>query len=232
MSRRPPRRQRAIFRPMTGPQLESLVARHGTPLLVIDCSAIRHQYRALAAALPGVGLYYALKPLPHPDVVATLRDLGAGFDVATAGEIALVRALATLPPGVRVIAEPGRFIAGPAGTVVASVIGRAQREGRWWYYLDDGLYGSYSGQLFDHARYPIDALGVRGPRHPSVLAGPTCDSIDVIREDIPLPELSLGDLVVGRTMGAYTAAHATDFNFIPRARIVAVNRRTGRQRAD
>jgi len=58
---------------LTGTQLESLVARHGTPLLVIDCSAIRHQYRALAAALPGVGLYYALKPLPHPDVVATLR---------------------------------------------------------------------------------------------------------------------------------------------------------------
>jgi len=64
-----------------------------------------------------------------------------------------------------------------------------------------------------------------------VLAGPTCDSIDVIREDIPLPELAIGELLVGRMMGAYTSATATDFNFIPRAKIVAVNRRPGRQRA-
>jgi ornithine decarboxylase len=58
-----------------------------------------------------------------------------------------------------------------------------------------------------------------------VLAGPTCDSIDVIREDMLLPELALGDLVVGRMMGAYTCASATDFNFIPRAKIVAINAR-------
>jgi len=54
----------------------------------------------------------------------------------------------------------------------------------------------------------------------------------VIREDIPLPELDIGDLVAGRMMGAYTSATATDFNFIPRARIIAVNRRTRRRDAD
>jgi ornithine decarboxylase len=392
MSSRPRRRQSARVRPPTQARLAALAAAHGTPLLVIDCAAIRRQYQALAAALPGVAFYYALKPLPQPDVVATLRDVGSGFDVATTGEIALVRSqgvaaarcihthpikhdadiraalrfgirrfvadnpdevrkfvpyrrraelllrvsfrnpaavvdlsrkfgcepaavppllrlarelgvrvrglsfhvgsqvadpskyveaidacrelmlaavpaggtaldvldigggfpvayggrvaaigafcrpirreLAALPPYVQVIAEPGRFIAAPAGTAIAAVVGRAQREGRWWYYLDDGLYGSFSGQLYDHALYPIEALGVRGPRHPSVLAGPTCDSIDVIREDIPLPELGIGDLVAGRMMGAYTAATATDFNFIPRARIVAVNPRPGRHDAD
>ena len=131
----------------------------------------------------------------------------------------------------RVIAEPGRYFAGPAGTSIAAVTGRAQREGRWWYYLDDGLYGTYSGQLYDHALYPITSLRAGGERHPSVLAGPTCDSIDVIREDIPLPELAIGDLVVGRMMGAYTSATATDFNFIPRARIVAVNREPARRHA-
>ena len=97
MSRRPPRRQGAGSRPLPRLQVESLVARHGTPLLVVDCDAIRRQYHALAAALPGVGLYYALKPLPQPDVVATLRELGAGFDVATTGEIALVRAQRVAP---------------------------------------------------------------------------------------------------------------------------------------
>jgi len=54
----------------------------------------------------------------------------------------------------------------------------------------------------------------------------------VIREDIPLPELAIGDLIAGRMMGAYTSATATDFNFIPRARSVAVNRRPRRHHAD
>jgi ornithine decarboxylase len=169
-----------------------------------------------------------------------LLDIGGGFPIAYGGTIQPIRefcrpirqALKTLPRGVRVIAEPGRFIAGPSGTSISTVVGRAQREGRWWYYLDDGLYGSYNGQLYDHARYPIDVPRRRGPTHPSVLAGPTCDSIDVVREDIPLPELQIGDLVVGRMMGAYTACSATDFNFIPRARIVALNAQARSQRAD
>lgn len=350
---------------------------------MIDCAVIRRQYRSLRAALPGVSLYYALKPLPHPAVVATLRAAGAHFDVATTGEIRLLksqgvapercihthpikrdadiraalrfgirtfvvdnpdeirkferhrrraelllrvsfrdpsavvdlsrkfgcepaavrplleiardvgvnvtglsfhvgsqvadprkyveaigacrqiaadarrdrlaeldvldigggfpvpyhaeqmsigqfcgpirRALSRLPRSVRVIAEPGRFIAAPAGTCVTAVTGRAQREGRWWYYLDDGLYGSFSGQLYDHALYPLECLDHDGPHQPCVLAGPTCDSIDVIREDFALPELQIGDLLVGRMMGAYTAASATDFNFIPRATLIAIN---------
>ncbi len=57
----------------------------------------------------------------------------------------------------------------------------------------------------------------------SVLAGPTCDSIDVIDENIMLPELEVGDLVVGRMMGAYTWASATDFNFFKRAKVVVMN---------
>jgi ornithine decarboxylase len=107
-------------------------------------------------------------------------------------------ALAKLPKRVQVIAEPGRYIAGPAAIGVATVMGRARREGHWWYYLDDGLYGSYSGQLYDHARYPVESLRQGGPLLPSVLAGPTCDSIDVIAENLMLPELKAGDLIVGR----------------------------------
>jgi diaminopimelate decarboxylase len=69
---------------------------------------------------------------------------------------------ASLESPVRVIAEPGRYIAAPAAMAVSSVMGRALRDGRWWYYLDDGLYGSYSGQMFDHATYPIEALAAPG----------------------------------------------------------------------
>ena len=56
-----------------------------------------------------------------------------------------------------------------------------------------------------------------------MLAGPTCDSIDVIAENLMLPELKAGDLIVGRAMGAYTWASASDFNFFPKATVVSVN---------
>ena len=56
-----------------------------------------------------------------------------------------------------------------------------------------------------------------------MLAGPTCDSIDVISENIELPDLSIGDLIVAPMMGAYTSATATEFNSLPRTNIIAVN---------
>ena len=159
-------------------------------------------------------------------------DIGGGFPVdysqqslPIAEYCAPIRsALKLLESNVRVIAEPGRFIAAPAAIAVSSVMGRALRDGHWWYYLDDGLYGSYSGQMYDHARYPIEALAAPGKSYPSVLAGPTCDSIDVIRESLDLPKLDVGDLIVGRSMGAYTWASASDFNFFPRATVLALDR--------
>ena len=162
-------------------------------------------------------------------------DIGGGFPIDYGQPVQeigrfcapLRAAIARLPKRVRVIAEPGRYIVGPAAIGVASVMGRAQREGHWWYYLDDGLYGSYSGQLYDHARYPVEPLRDGGERLPSVLAGPTCDSIDVIAENLMLPQLKAGDLIVGRAMGAYTRASATEFNFFPRPTVVAVNTRPG-----
>jgi ornithine decarboxylase len=162
-------------------------------------------------------------------------DIGGGFPIDYTQRMPDIQrfcaplrtALAKLPRRVRVIAEPGRYIAGPAAIGVATVMGRARREGHWWYYLDDGLYGSYSGQLFDHARYPVEALRSGTERLPSVLAGPTCDSIDVIAENLMLPALKVGDLIVGRAMGAYTWASASEFNFFPKATVVAVNTHPG-----
>jgi ornithine decarboxylase len=162
-------------------------------------------------------------------------DIGGGFPIDYGQPVQdigrfcapLRTALSGLPQRVRVIAEPGRYIVGPAAIGVASVMGRAQREGHWWYYLDDGLYGCYSGQLYDHARYPVEPLRAGGELLPAVLAGPTCDSIDVIAENLMLPALKVGDLIIGRAMGAYTRASASEFNFFPRATVVAVNTRPG-----
>ncbi len=164
----------------------------------------------------------------------SVLDIGGGFPVKYAQEVLAIdefcrpirQALATLPESVKVIAEPGRFIVAPAVISVASVMGQAEREGKNWYYLDDGIYGSFSGLCFGEAGYPIDALHWEGERFASVLAGPTCDSIDVVAEDIMLPKLNNGDLVIGRMMGAYTSATATDFNLFKKAEIIVLNEYT------
>lgn len=365
-----------------------LIATYGSPLLVLDQAAVRKQYRSLVNALPGVRMHYALKPLPHSAVVATLKAEGCGFDLATNGEVDVMlenqinpddcihthpikrdsdiryaleygckvfvfdnpveldkfipyqdkaqlllrvsfpnpetkvdlskkfgctpeaalpllrkaksmglnviglsfhvgsqvpnarrhveaitscnqiirdaaaegitlqvldigggfpvnygadgtdfniydfcapirEALSQTPEGIRKLAEPGRFICAPCMTSVASVMGKAERFGRTWYYLDDGLYGSYSGQLFDHINYPKSAPYAVGEAKPAVLAGPTCDSIDVIADDIDLPDMNVGDVIIGKMMGAYTWASATEFNFFRKASILVVDSQEG-----
>lgn len=169
--------------------------------------------------------------------VASLRllDLGGGFPAPYRGGSVEIEdfcapmrlALKAIPPQVRVVAEPGRYIAAPAVTGIASVVGKAWRGNAFWYYLDDGVFGSFNGRMFDPgAYYPLSTVSESvGPLHPSVLAGPTCDSIDILEESIVLPELNLGDLIVADMMGAYTTVCASEFNSLPRAKIVVHNGR-------
>ena len=77
--------------------------------------------------------------------------------------------------------------------------------------------------VFDHASYPLTVFSDIRDKEQAVLAGPTCDSIDVIAEGINIPPLSIGDIVVGHQMGAYTSATSTNFNLFDKARIVAIN---------
>ena len=173
------------------------------------CSAVMHQLNAESSNLMNV------------------LDIGGGFpaDYDRKGVrisefcAPIRRALAGLPPDWDILAEPGRYLVAAAVTSITSVVGRSVRDGLNWYYLDDGVYGSYSGQIYDHACYPLQVFG-EGDLYRSVLAGPTCDSIDIIAEDIMLPALHTGDLVIGHEMGAYTAATRTRFNSLPDARFL------------
>ncbi len=169
----------------------------------------------------------------HDGVPLSVLDIGGGFPVPYIAEtmpvdefcVPIREVLQELPDNIQVIAEPGRYLVAPAVRTVATVMGKAVRGEQVWYYLDDGLYGSFSGQLFDHVTYPLEIFADevdQEKRFPSVLAGPTCDSIDVIAEDLQLPELGIGDLIVGHQMGAYSAATATDFNLFGRAKAVLV----------
>ena len=161
----------------------------------------------------------------------SILDIGGGFPVTyeqgapSIDEFCqpLRKALAQLPEHFTIMAEPGRYLVAESGTAICSVIGSAPRANGHWYYLDDGVYDLFSGRIYDHAVYPIHVFSQSTEQGPATLAGPTCDSIDVIAENISLPPLALGDIVVGKMMGAYTNASATDFNLFPRAKVVCIN---------
>ena len=125
---------------------------------------------------------------------------------------------------IRIIAEPGRCLCAEAVTLVTRVIGKSVRGGLNWYIIDDGLYGSFSGKVYDHADFPLIAEndGDR-PLRPCVVAGPTCDSTDVVARDQDLPDLEIGELLLVPTMGAYTSASASDFNGLDETRSVVID---------
>jgi len=121
------------------------------------------------------------------------------------------------------IAEPGRFFAGPAGVLVTQVIGRTFRNNKNYYYLNDGLYGDFSGIVFDHGKYELKTLR-RGQKFLSTVAGPTCDSFDTISLSEELPELEVGSVVYVKNIGAYSSASAVQgFNGFAPAKIVMVD---------
>jgi len=123
---------------------------------------------------------------------------------------------------VQFIAEPGRFLVGPAGILVTQVIGRTFRNNKNYYYLNDGIYGDFSGMVFDHCKYEFKTLR-RGQTFLSALAGPTCDSFDTLSLDVEIPELYVNDVVYVKNIGAYSSASAVaNFNGFAPAKIVLV----------
>ncbi len=126
------------------------------------------------------------------------------------------------PKTTKFIAEPGRFLVGPAGTLVTQVVGRTFRNNKNYYYLNDGVYADFSGIVFDHARYEFKTLR-RGQKFLSTLAGPTCDSFDTISLNEDLPELEVDNILYVNNIGAYSAASAVPaFNGFPPAQVMLV----------
>ena len=76
---------------------QALIKQHGAPLLVLDCHVLADQCRRLQQALPGVDLFYAIKSLPHRQALLTLQQAGVGFDLASTGEIELVKQVGGAP---------------------------------------------------------------------------------------------------------------------------------------
>jgi ornithine decarboxylase len=160
-----------------------------------------------------------------------LLDIGGGFPAPYDDTVKPFRELAALinreidrlfPKNIQILAEPGRFMVATAAYAVSRILGKAVRDGKLCYYIDDGVYHTYSGVIFDHTHYRVEALR-GGPRKISAVFGPTCDALDTISHAEELPDLKLGDLAFSRNIGAYSHASSTWFNGFPPATVVHVN---------
>jgi len=120
-----------------------------------------------------------------------------------------------------VVAEPGRYLVAESAVLVGSVLGREERAGEEWVYLDVGVYNGLmeTQQLHNDWDYPLwtSRRGHAGePRLPFTVAGPTCDSADTMFVATPLPaSLDVGDRVMIGSAGAYTLSYASGFNGFP-----------------
>ncbi len=150
-----------------------------------------------------------------------LLDLGGGFPADHEGNVpgldAYGRAIRTqvnrcFGESPLTLIEPGRGLVGDAGTLHASVISVVSRGGTRWVYLDAGVFTGLVETLDEAVRYRLATDHDGGPTGPCVLAGPTCDSADVLYERTPvwLPlALTEGDRVRFRSAGAYTSCYTT-----------------------
>jgi len=163
-----------------------------------------------------------------------ILDIGGGFPVKYTPDVKsfteLCRKLNSeinnlFPDGdIQVIAEPGRFIVATACTLVAKIVGKSVRDGKTCYYLNDGVYHTFSGQVFDHQHYPLHSFK-GGEKKICATFGPTCDAFDTISLADELPEdLQIDDLLYAENIGAYTIASATYFNGFPPPKVVHLNK--------
>jgi ornithine decarboxylase len=160
-----------------------------------------------------------------------LLDIGGGFPVRYDRHVRPFQELAKIlnaelnrlfPKSMEILSEPGRFMVGTAATLLAEVIGKSERDGKRCYYINDGIYHTFSGILFDHCQYHIKAFK-KGPKRISAVFGPTCDALDTISQAEELPDLNLGDLVFSENIGAYSHASSTNFNGFPPAQVIHIH---------
>ena len=160
-----------------------------------------------------------------------LLDIGGGFPAHYDDTVPAFRILARtitkeldrlFPQPIEILAEPGRFLVASAATAVSQIIGKAVRDGKLCFYVNDGVYQTYSGVIFDHCVYSVKSFK-NGPTQICSVFGPTCDALDTISLAEELPDMDLGEFVYSENIGAYSAASSTHFNGFPPARVVHLN---------
>lgn len=167
-----------------------------------------------------------------------ILDIGGGFPVEYKPDVPKIEKLAETINGkinelfpeesYEIAAEPGRFIVGNAATLILTIIGKSRRDGKRFYHVNDGLYHTLSGILYDHCHYdfiPLERNGGGGETEECFIAGQTCDSFDTIPYTVKLPgNLNIGDILIVPNAGAYTTGSSSHFNGFLGARVININR--------
>ena len=160
-----------------------------------------------------------------------ILDIGGGFPVPYDPHVKPLGELARkvnaeinrlFARDIEILAEPGRYLVATAATAISRIIGRAVRDGKPCYYIDDSVYHTYSGIIFDHCQYRVKSFK-RGEGEVCTVFGQTCDGMDAISQSEVLPPLEIDDLVYSEDIGAYSNASATWFNGFAPAKVVHVN---------
>lgn len=139
-----------------------------------------------------------VKPIPSIEIIAQVIN----------------EAIADLPETIRIMAEPGRYLVSDSAYFVCRIVGTATRNGKRWTYWDAGMFGGVI-EITEGLRYEI-ITDRKGNTIPWSVAGPTCDSVDVLVHDLMLPcDLQEGDFIYIPNAGAYTTAYASNFNGFP-----------------
>ena len=151
-----------------------------------------------------------------------LLNIGGGYPVRHTRPIPSIEvianvineAIADLPDSIRIMAEPGSYLVSDSAYFVCRIVGTATRNGKKWMYWDAGMFGGVI-EITEGLRYEIITDRSGNPT-PWSVAGPTCDSVDVLVHDMMLPsDMQEGDFIYIPNAGAYTTAYASNFNGFP-----------------
>jgi len=159
-------------------------------------------------------------------------DIGGGFPAPYDSQVPKFQKLAKIidsecnrlfPKDIEIIAEPGRFMVATSATLISEIIGKARRDGKIFYHINDGVYHTFSGVVYDHW-IPNFHSFKRGKKEVCAVVGPTCDSFDKISVSEQLPgNLQIGDYFYTENIGAYSVASSTKFNGFEGAKILHIN---------
>jgi ornithine decarboxylase len=151
-----------------------------------------------------------------------LLNIGGGYPIKYTKNVVSIEAIEKnvnnliferFPEDIEIQIEPGRAVVGDAGIFVSTVIGKAVREDEDWVYIDvgvfNGLMESVGGIKYS---YIVEGYKQARSRKQWTIAGPSCDSFDVIDKNVSLPEPQVGNLMLILSSGAYTVSYASEFN--------------------
>ena len=155
-------------------------------------------------------------PVQHTKPIPSVEEIGDVINNAINEYLGWVN-------GLRIIVEPGRSMVGNAGITVSRVILKSIKGTQLWVYLDAGVFHGLM-ETIENFRYEVIVDGKEnGEKITMTLAGPTCDSVDTIYDEIELPiNIDYGDIVYFINTGAYTNEYATYFNGIEPVKVYTV----------